>query len=194
MDYAEKQSLYDSADVDQLIRMRLARLYVSGYTYEDLVQEGRLAAWNALDAYNANRGAVRPYLTRVIMHAYGDLISRGRAKKRRPPQPLIVDTALVESVPDHRPNVEDGALIAERGAAVRKAIESARAQLGDAERTVMECYAEPPPELITTIRNLGRRRVSRQALATYLGISTDRLCTLVRHIRKEMAPSLSDVP
>jgi RNA polymerase sigma factor (sigma-70 family) len=178
-----------ASEIDQLIKMRLARIYVPGYTYDDLVQEGRLAALEALDAYDGEKGPLAPYLTRVIAHAYYGLMSTVRAKKRWPESPPEGEEAIA-ALPADELNVEDTALMVEHVQEVRRAVQRAQTRLGDIERTVMGCYMEPTPELITTVRNLGRRKLSKSAVARYLGMSPDKLQAIIGRIQFEMSAGL----
>jgi RNA polymerase sigma factor (sigma-70 family) len=204
----QRQALYDSTDVDRLITMRLARFYVPGYGYDDLVQEGRMAAWCALDSWDADKGKLDTYLTRVIKNAYLGLLEAATAQKRRPPEPLLSFNRLMSKpgggrrslckrlelgLADDTPNVEENALVAERARAICEAVEHTRRSLGGTERAVMECYMAPPPELLVAIRNLGRRKLSKQAVARYLGISPDRVYGILGRIQSELRPVLLDL-
>ena len=182
----------NAAEIDRLIKMRLARIYVPGYAYEDLVQEGRLATLVALDDYDGERGPLAPYLTRVIANAYYGLMSNVRAKKRRPPT-IPEGEEAIAALPTSEPNVEDVALMVEHVQCVHRAVERAQTRLGDIERTVMGCYMEPTPELITTVRNLGRRKLSKSAVARYLGMSPDKLQAIIGRIQFEMSAGLEPV-
>lgn len=179
-------------EIDRLIKMRLARIFVPGYAYEDLVQEGRLAALEALPAYDGEKGPLAPYLTRVIANAYYGLMSNVRAKKRRPPTAPEGEETIA-TLPTSEPNVEDTALMVEHLQGVRRAVDRAQTRLGDIERTVMGCYMEPSPELITTVRNLGRRKLSKSAVARYLGMSPDKLQAIIGRIQFEMTAGLETV-
>lgn len=190
MDIEAKTTLWKTVDVDRLIALRLARLYVPGYTRDDLVQEGRLAAWTALDEYDPERGALSSYLTRSIKNAYLKLLAAATTQKRRPAFPVSSD---VDCVPDVTPTVEQGAILEERAQTIRCAIANVRDGLRQLERDVVDCFMIPSPELLTTVRNLGRRRVSRSAVALYLGITPDRVQTIIKRVRNVLEPSIVDV-
>lgn len=202
-----QQELYEqhSVEIDRLIRMRLASIYVPGYAYEDLVQEGRLAALEALNGYDDTRGKLGSYLTRVIANAYYGLLGAVYAQKRNPTLLTSIEIAhcpdrhggvgrsgglgesVVKALTDPSPNTEQMALIIEQAQTIRRAIEGAQRRLGEMEQMVMNCYMAPPPELLTTIRNLGRRRLSKRVMAMYLGISPDKIQSIICRIRTEVS-------
>jgi DNA-directed RNA polymerase specialized sigma24 family protein len=187
-----RRALYQEADVDRLVRMRLAHIsYVPGFTRDELAQEGRAAAWAALATYDAARGTLGSYLTRIIHNHFVQLLGAATAQKRRPPVP----PADIDEVPvaDGLPVADEAMVAAERARAIRQAIEGAREQLGAVECAVMDAYMAPPPELLTAIRNMGRRKVSKRAVALFLGVSPDRLQTIINRISDALSTGLTDV-
>jgi RNA polymerase sigma factor (sigma-70 family) len=191
MTHENKQALFNSVDVDRLINMRLARIYVPGCTRDDLVQEGRLAAWTSLDNFDAKRGRLDNFLTHAIKQRFIKLIRATQTQKRRPPVPPTEDG--LDTVPDPSPTAEDAALTVERDALIRRAVSEAREQLPTSEVRVMDCYMQPEPELLVMLRNLGRRQPSKLALARYLGITPDRLRGMIRRIRRELSPVSTEI-
>lgn len=202
---ATHQELYKQygAEIDRLIQMRLSRIYIPEYSRDDLIQEGRIAAFEALKSYDDTKGRLGSYLTRVIANAYYTLMENVRRQKRYPLRGLVYigdkmdiddkkigNKELIKALTDGTPNIEESAIIAEQAQAMVRAIKRTRQKLNKMEKIVAGCYEAPPPELLIMIRNLGRRRISKLALATYLGISPDRLRSIICRIQKKVSSSV----
>lgn len=185
----EKLELYEAANVDNLVRMRLVHFKIPGYSREDLYQEGRLAAWVALDKFNPDIGRVEAFLSTAIKIAMILILRKSLAKKRiQQGDNYFQGRFGYETADCESPEVQ--LLEFERKLAISRTVANIRSRLTGNERKVIDCHLSPPQELVGIISGMGRKKISKSVLSRYLKISAYSLKKIIRELRKEISSEL----
>jgi hypothetical protein len=198
---------------------RLRRL--SGFDFDDALQEGRMALLNAMTKYDYNRGknGLERYVGRVLTNTYNALLFEHMAQCRMPQVVMQLDNEWVKAP---MPPVSLDVLIGfepeadyndpEQEVAQNQLSEIARVfrlkmfnSLEGRDLDVFSCKVNPPMDLLIMVRNMGgnyNKTPSNVHIARYLGVSKNAIDHSLYNIRmkfvqmsrqKEFSDLLGDV-
>ena len=158
-DAPDSNTYFEPWEIDAVKAVVAAFVAVRGHTrthdFQDFVQEGLVAWWEARDSYLTTRGANRrTFLNRVVTNRLRDLRDRERAEKRTAERKALSldisdsedEPGLQDLIPDHRAvNPQTAAEVGD----LRLRIDRARRRLSSRECAVLDGLAigKTPTEL-----------------------------------------------
>jgi RNA polymerase sigma factor (sigma-70 family) len=184
--------------VGEIAYYKATQLRIPGFTVEDLIQEAHMNVLKALASYSSNKGGLKTWLNAIIHNRFISIMAQANASKRLPAA-LIMESDLenydnleksdgknqYENYSDDGEIPIDERLIAaEQSSVVSAAIEKLQCHLNAFDRQVAAIYMRTPPEIKVALRNMGRKRLSKNIVATYLGVSAHRVTLALQRMAK----------
>lgn len=182
------------------------RLRYEGVGFDDAQQELRLALFQALASYDAERshGGMYNYAREVLKNAACHVMCRASRKARRPHivveedgelktkaiSNIYMDDLVLDAFEDRGLSVEDQAEENRFRTRLRAARGKLARDLNDREREVFACFVNPSEEFLIYLENEGAIEPSNELIAKFLGRSKNSVDWAIHTIKKKFTKIL----